>query len=121
MPSAYGPTLDFNRLMRRDLPAEDGRDFEDARRGFLGTIEHAEVRRADGRLAWSLRDYAFLDAEEPAPTVNPILWRQARLNCIHGLFEVVPRIYQVRGFDIANITFIEGDTGLIALDTLSAA
>ena len=121
MPSAYGPTLDFNRLMRRDLPPDDGRDFDDARRGFLGTIEHAEVRRADGRLAWSLREYAFLDAEEPAPTVNPSLWRQARLNCIHGLFEVVPRIYQVRGFDIANITFIEGDTGLIALDALSGA
>lgn len=121
MASAYGPTVDFHRLMSHELPAEDGEDFADARRGFLGTIEHAEVRRADGSLAWSVKDYGFLDAEEPAPTVNPSLWRQARLNCIHGLFEVTPRIYQVRGFDIANITFIEGDSGLIVLDALSCA
>jgi alkyl sulfatase BDS1-like metallo-beta-lactamase superfamily hydrolase len=65
---------------------------------------------------WSQRPYAFLDDEAPAATVNPSLWRQARLNCIHGLFEVTPRMFPVRGFDIANITFIEGDGGLIALD-----
>ena len=73
MASAYGPTVDFHRLMSRDLPDEDGADFADARRGFLGTIEHAEVRRADGSLAWSMKDYAFLDTEQPAPTVNPSL------------------------------------------------
>jgi alkyl sulfatase BDS1-like metallo-beta-lactamase superfamily hydrolase len=70
---------------------------------------------------WSHRPYAFLSDETPAPTVNPSLWRQARLNLNHGLFKVTDRVYQVRGFDIANITFIEGDTGLIALDALSCA
>ncbi len=108
-------------LADRDVPMERNDDFEDAWRGFLGTIDDAEIRRADGSVAWTMRDYAFLEAEEPAPTVHRNLWRQARLNLIHGLFEVVPRIYQVRGFDVANITFIEGDTGLIALDALSCS
>lgn len=125
MRTSYGPTLDFHRLLQQELPAEDGADFADAQRGFIGTNEHAEVLRTSGPMAgqaiWSHRPYAFLDSETPAPTVNPSLWRQARLNLNHGLFKVTERIYQVRGFDIANITFIEGDTGLLALDALSCA
>jgi alkyl sulfatase BDS1-like metallo-beta-lactamase superfamily hydrolase len=126
MNTAYGSTLDFHRLVQQELPAEDGQDFEDAKRGFIGTIEHAEVLRSGvgslaGQAVWSHRPYAFLESETSAPTVNPSLWRQARLNLNHGLFKVTERIYQVRGFDIANITFIEGDTGLIALDALSCA
>ena len=119
MTRAYGPTLDFHRLLRSQMPAEDGQDFEDAQRGFIASTEHAEVIRPDGHVVWSLRGYGFLDAEEPAETVNPSLWRQARLNMIHGLFQVTPRMFQVRGYDIANITFIEGETGLIALDALT--
>ncbi|MFN0185593.1 MAG: alkyl/aryl-sulfatase [Aquabacterium sp.] len=118
-PTAYGPTLDFHRLVQAELPPEDGDDAAQAMRGFIGTVEDAEVRRPDGGLVWSMKPYAFLDDETPAPTVNPSLWRQARLNRTHGLFQVTPRIYQVRGLDIANITFIESDTGLIALDALS--
>ena len=121
MATAYGPTLDFHRLLMQELPADDGADFADARKGFIGTVEDAEVSRANGPTLWSQRAYAFLDDETPAATVNPSLWRQARLNRIHGLFEVAPRIYQVRGFDLANITFIEGDSGLIALDALSCS
>ena len=124
-PTAYGTTLNFHRLLQQELPAEDGADFADAKRGFIGTIEHAEVVRTSGPMAgqaiWSHRPYGFLDTETPAPTVNPSLWRQARLNLHHGLFKVTERIYQVRGFDIANLTFIEGDTGLLALDALSCA
>ena len=119
MATAYQPTIDFHRLIAADLPQEDGQDWADAQRGFIGTTEHAEVLRSDGHVVWSQRAYGFLDEEQSAATVNPSLWRQARLNRIHGLFEVTPRIFQVRGFDIANITFIEGDTGLIALDTNS--
>ena len=118
-PTAYGPTLDFHRLLQAELPPEDGLDRADAERGFLGTLADGEIKSAEGRLVWSLKPYAFLDDETPAPTVNPSLWRQARLNRTHGLFQVSPRIFQVRGFDIANITFIEGDTGLIALDALT--
>ena len=121
MTRAYGPTLDFHRLLASQLPAEDGADWADARRGFIASIDEAEIARADGLVVWSQRAYRFLDDEQAADTVNPSLWRQARLNRIHGLFQVSPRIFQVRGFDLANITFIEGDTGLIVLDTLGIA
>ena len=119
--SAYGPTLDLQRLVAAEQPAEDGQDWADAQRGFIGSIDEAEIIRQDGtgHVVWSQRPYAFLDDETPAASVNPSLWRQARLNKIHGLFQVTPRMFQVRGLDIANITFIEGDTGLIALDALT--
>ena len=75
------------------------------------------VRAADGRVVWDNESYGFLDGPSPA-TVNPSLWRQSQLNAIDGLFEVVPGIYQVRGFDLSNITFVEGDTGVIVIDPL---
>jgi alkyl sulfatase BDS1-like metallo-beta-lactamase superfamily hydrolase len=102
------------------LPFADTRDFDDASRGFLGTREHARIVSGNGREVWSLEPYGFL-AEEAAPaTVDPSLWRQSRLNMNHGLFEVVPGVYQVRGFDIANMTLIEGDAGVIVVDTLTS-
>lgn len=101
------------------LPFHDTRDFEDAVRGFLGTRPDALVE-GRGRPVWSLADYAFLSEEAAPPTVNPSLWRQARLNMNHGLYEVVPGVYQVRGFDLANMTLIEGDTGVIVFDTLTS-
>lgn len=100
-------------------PEEDHLDEAEARRGFIGTVPDAEVRDAYGRLVWSLADYAFLADPEAPPTAHPSLWRQARLNLIHGLFEVTERIYQVRGFDLANMTIIEGDSGLIIIDPLT--
>ncbi|MGJ4883343.1 alkyl/aryl-sulfatase [Bradyrhizobium sp. HKCCYLRH1065] len=102
------------------LPFGDNADFDDAARGFLGTIDQAKVTTAQGRTVWSLAPYYFLDAEQAPPTVNPSLWRQAKLNMHHGLFEVVPGVYQVRGLDIANMTLIEGDTGVIVVDTLTS-
>ena len=77
-----------------------------------------EFRNADGRVIYSLEDYAFLADEQAPDTVNPSLWRQARLNMNHGLFQVTDRIYQVRGFDISNMTIIEGKRGLIVIDPL---
>jgi alkyl sulfatase BDS1-like metallo-beta-lactamase superfamily hydrolase len=121
MPTAYQPTIDFHRLLQHELPPEDGQDHADATRGFLGTVPDAEVTGADGRVVWSQRPYGFLDDEAAPATVNPSLWRQARLNRTHGLFQVSDRIFQVRGFDLANITLIEGDEGLIALDALTVA
>src|SRR5246500_482328 len=106
--------------MRNALPFADTADFDDAARGFLGTIEHAKVMSASGPVVWSLEPYASLSDAEAPPTVNPSLWRQSRLNMQHGLFEVVPGVYQVRGLDIANMTLIEGDTGVIVLDTLTS-
>ena len=101
---------------RTTLPPEDGEDFRLARRGFIATIPDADIPGA-----WSLKPYAFLEDETPAATVHPGLWRQARLNGIHGLFEVTPGVYQVRGFDISTVTFIEGETGYIVIDPLTSA
>ncbi|WP_028164655.1 alkyl/aryl-sulfatase [Bradyrhizobium elkanii] len=102
------------------LPFHDTADFDDAARGFIGTVENAHIATAQGRVVWSLEPYSFLAAEDAPPTVNPSLWRQSRLNMQHGLFEVVPRVYQVRGLDIANMTLIEGDSGVIVVDTLTS-
>jgi alkyl sulfatase BDS1-like metallo-beta-lactamase superfamily hydrolase len=102
------------------LPFSDTRDFDDASRGFLGSRENAKITSEAGRTVWSLEPYGFLSDEEAPPTVDPSLWRQSRLNMNHGLFEVVPGVYQVRGLDIANMTLIEGDSGVIVVDTLTS-
>ena len=108
------------RRCSKALPFSDTADFDDASRGFLGTIEHAQITNAQGRVVWSLEPYGFLSDEKAPSTVNPSLWRQSRLNMNHGLFEVVPGVYQVRGLDIANMTLIEGDSGVIVVDTLTS-
>lgn len=104
---------------RDSAPPEDLQDFTDARRGFIGTVPDAAVTRADGHVVWNLAPYGFLDDERAPDTVNPVLWRHARLNREHGLFQVTEHIFQVRGFDIANITFIETQHGVIAFDALT--
>ena len=103
------------------LPSEDGADFDDARRGFIGTIPDARVENAKGAAVWDLAPFAFLDAPERPASIHPGLWRQARLNMTHGLFEVTPGVYQVRNFDLSNITFIEGEKGYIVIDPLISA
>ena len=102
----------------KQLPFEDTQDFEDARRGFIATLPEVTLKTPDGRVIWDLGPYRFLDRERPPATVNPSLWRLARLNLTNGLFQVADRIYQVRGFDASNMTIIEGETGLIILDPL---
>src|SRR5262245_18814523 len=111
-------TVAANRAVLDRLPFDDTQDFEDARRGFLGSLPEVEIKNEQGRVVWSLREYAFLAEETAPPTVNPSLWRQARLNLHHGLFEVTPGVYQVRGFDISNMTLIEGQAGVIVIDPL---
>ena len=103
------------------LPVDVLSDFEDARRGFLDTNPDAKSFNAAGRPVWDLSPFAFETDPVSPGTVNPSLWRQARLNLIHGLFEVTAGVYQVRGFDISNITFIEGETGLVVIDPLISA
>ena len=68
------------------LPFSDVRDFDDATRGFLGTLENARIASPQGRVVWSLEPYGFLSDAEAPPTVDPSLWRQSRLNMNHGLF-----------------------------------
>ena len=123
-PTADGPddatpiTRAQNRALLDALPFQDTQDFEDARRGFLATLPAVEFKNALGRVVWSLKDYAFLHEVEAPATVNPSLWRQARLNMHNGLFQVTDRIYQIRGFDLSNMTILEGDRGVVVIDPL---
>jgi alkyl sulfatase BDS1-like metallo-beta-lactamase superfamily hydrolase len=106
-----------NEAVRMELPFDDDQDFEDARRGRVGSLSDPLIRSTSGRIAWDADAYRFLDGECP-PTVNPSLWRQSRLNAIHGLFEVAEGIYQVRGLDLSNMTIVEGDEGVLVIDPL---
>ena len=99
------------------LPFDDTRDFEDADRGFIAAQQPCVIKAADGRVVWDNDVYDFLSGDAPA-TVHPSLWRQSELVAKQGLYEVVEGIYQVRGFDLSNITFVEGDTGIIVIDPL---
>jgi alkyl sulfatase BDS1-like metallo-beta-lactamase superfamily hydrolase len=116
-------TIAANARMRSELPFEDQRSFENARRGFIGTMEPLTIPRSNGRPpAYDLAPaLSFLNGECP-DTVNPSLWRQAQLNALHnGLYEVTDGIYQVRSFDLANMTLIRGDTGWVIIDPLTSA
>lgn len=99
------------------LPFDDTRDFDDADRGFIGAQQPCVITAADGRVVWDNDVYAFLTGDAPT-SVHPSLWRQSALVAKQGLYEVVEGIYQVRGFDLSNITFVEGDTGIIVIDPL---
>ena len=109
-----------NAEVAAELPIADQTDFENANRGFLAKIAGDKILNEDGSVAWDSRQFDFI--EGPAPdTVNPSLWRQGKLNSIHGLFEVVPGIYQIRGYDLAQMTLIAGKTGWIIIDPLTTA
>ena len=113
-------TAERQKALAQALPFSDRQDFEFADRGFLGTRADPLIKRPDGGVAWNLAAYDFLKGEPPA-TVNPSLWRQAQLLAKHGLYQVSDSVWQVRGFDVSNITFIKGDTGWIVVDPLTTA
>ncbi|MFF7065064.1 alkyl sulfatase dimerization domain-containing protein [Pseudomonas sp. NPDC008258] len=120
---ADGPAKDASDFTRQSnqqwlqrLPFNDRSDFDNARRGLLEAVDQPVVN-AEGKTVWDLQRYAFLKGEAPA-TVNPSLWRIAQLNTLAGLFKVSEGIYQVRGLDLANMTLIEGEHGLIVMDPL---
>ena len=94
----------------------DRADFENSDRGFVASLDPMVIKAADGRVVWDM-DWAFLDADCP-PTANPSLWRQAQLTARHGLYQVTDGVYQVRGFDMSNMTLVEGDQGVIVIDSL---
>lgn len=110
-----------NAAMAARLPFEDTADFEAAQRGLIAPVPGGAVRTAGGTVLWNLGEYAFVNGELSPATVNPSLWRIARLNLANGLFKVTERLYQLRGFDIANMTVIEGASGLILIDPLTTA
>ena len=106
-----------NLAVYQQLPFADKTGFDDAQRGFMGTIASGTFKADDGCTSWDLNKYSFLKGEAP-DTVNPSLWRIAQLNMINGRFKVTDRVYQVRGLDLANMTIVEGDTGIILIDVL---
>jgi len=112
-------TAQANAAMYDRLDFDDRREAECATRGLIDAPEALELKDEDGKILWSQAAYAFLDDYETAPdSVNPSLWENTKNNHAYGLFEVVPGIYQVRGYDMANLTVVKGDTGWIVFDTL---
>ena len=110
-----------NAALAARLPFADTRDFEAAGRGLIAPVPDGVVKADSGTVLWNLGEYAFVDGELAPSTVNPSLWRLARLNMANGLFKVAERVYQLRGFDIANMTVLEGDSGVILIDPLTTA
>ena len=105
--------------LAKRLPLDDPRDEANATRGKLAEIPGGLITGKDGRIIWDRRPYAFLETRAAPDTVNPSLWRQARLNAVHGLFEVLPgQIWQLRGYDLSVMTVIRGKTGWIVVDPL---
>ncbi len=112
-------TAALNASVAETLPLSDPQDFEDAKRGLIASNAELRVTGAEGNTIWDMPSYGFVDGEAPA-SVNPSLWRQARLNNIHGLFEVTKGVHQLRGYDLANMSLIDGETGWIVVDPLTA-
>jgi len=113
-------TIDANQVYRDGLPFSDDQDFKDASRGWKASLpDPAVITNGQGTPIWDLPQYEFLGSgpQDDAPdTVNPSLWRMAKLNMLHGLFEVVDGIWQVRGYDLSVMTIIRSDNGVIVVD-----
>jgi len=118
-PSTF--TLEIRDRLKAELPFSDKRDFDEAKKGFIAEPPYKKIMADAGNVAWDMASYQWLLSGQDFSSIHPSLQRQAVLNMAYGLYEVVPgRIYQVRGFDLANISFIKGDTGWIIYDPLTA-
>jgi len=112
-------TIENQGAVRKALPFEDTRDFDEHRRGFIAEPPYRRIEDASGNTVWDMGRYDFLLDGKDFASIHPSLQRQATLNMNYGLYEVVPdKIYQVRGFDLSNMTLIKGDTGWIIFDVL---
>ncbi|PYC12903.1 alkyl/aryl-sulfatase [Pseudomonas jessenii] len=117
-PSAQ--TIASNAGVLQQLPFSDRTDFESISKGLIAPFR-GQIKDAAGKVIWDVQAYDFLAKDQAPESVNPSLWRLAQLNVHAGLFEVSPKLYQVRGLDLANMTIIEGDDGLIIIDPLTMA
>ena len=120
--SATDVTRQVQDGFRNKLDFNDRQSFADASKGFIASIKPMTIKHdKSGHAAYDLEGLSFLDGEAP-DTVNPSLWRQAQLNAMHhGLYEVVDGIYQIRSFDIANMTLVRGESGWIIIDPLTSS
>lgn len=120
----HNPASSFIETQHADalatMPFGDTQDFDDTDRGFIAALEPAVIKDSDGQVVWDNDSYSFLSGDAPT-TVHPSLWRQSQLAARQGLFEVVEGIYQIRGADLSNMTVVEGDRGIIIIDTLLSA
>ena len=105
-PSKY--TLDVLKQARDGLPFADRRDFEEQKRGLIAPMIDLKIIADAGHAAWDMKRFQFLDEREEFDSIHPSLLRQSKLNNNYGLYEVIPGIYQVRGFDLSDISFVRG-------------
>jgi len=115
---ASASTKAYQQQQRDSLPFSDTKDFELVEKGLIKRPEAVTIKDENGTAVWELGSYDFLMGDHSIDTIHPSLERQAKLNMAYGLYKVTDRIYQVRGYDLANITFIQGDTGWIVFDPL---
>ena len=114
-------TIEAQQHQRKTLPFDDKRDFEEATKGFIAAPDYKQIMAEAGHVAWDIGSYEWLLQGKDFDSIHPSLQRQAILNMEYGLYEVLPnKIYQVRGYDLANISFIKSDTGWIVFDPLTA-
>ncbi|NOR35778.1 MAG: MBL fold metallo-hydrolase, partial [Woeseiaceae bacterium] len=113
-------TLKVLNEARESMPFDDTRDFDEAKKGFIAPLNSLIIEADAGHVAWDIERYEFLSAEEGWPSIHPSLQRQGALNQLAGLYEVTDGVYQVRGLDLANITFVRGEEGWIVFDPLTA-
>jgi alkyl sulfatase BDS1-like metallo-beta-lactamase superfamily hydrolase len=106
---------------RKTMPFADKKDFEEAKKGFIGAPNSMKIKADAGHIAWDMERYQFLALGKDFDSIHPSLQRQSTLNLNFGLYEVMPGIWQVRGFDLANVTFVKGKTGWIVFDPATAA
>lgn len=112
-------TIQLQQELRRSLPFADDRDFEESRRGFIAEPDYRQITAESGRVVWDMSRYDFLLNSQTYDSIHPSLQRQATLNMNYGLYEIVPDfMYQVRGFDLANMTLVMGDSGWLIFDVL---
>ena len=111
-------TLEVLKKAKDTLPFSDTRDIEEQKKGFIAPMKELKIRADAGHVAWDMERFQFLDAEQEFDSIHPSLHRQSKLNNNYGLYEVIPGIYQVRGFDLSDISFVRGKTGWIVFDPL---
>jgi len=129
LPSHFDPkgkapskfTQDVLKQAQATLPFADTRDLEEQRRGFIAPVKDLKIMADDGHVAWDMARFQFLDTQDQFDSIHPSLLRQSKLNNNYGLYEVIPGIYQVRGIDLSNISFVRGNTGWIVFDPLVTA
>ena len=118
-PSKY--TIEVLKQAKATLPFSDTQDLEEQKKGLIAPMKQLQIKSDRGGVAWDVERFQFLQSEEDFDSIHPSLLRQAKLTTNYGLYEVIPGIYQVRGFDLSDISFVRGKTGWIVFDPLVSA